>query len=198
MTVRSAGWWLMTLLAIGIAAYALAIVALPGIRNGFLIDLFAKSAAAAYAHLVGGAVALAIGPFQLAPRVRHRHLSLHRLLGKVYVVAVMVGGSGSLLLALSASGGLAARTGFGAMGIVWLTSTAMAYLRIRQGRVAEHQVWMIRSYAVTLAAVTLRFYLPLSIASGYSFAAAYPAIAWLCWVPNLIIVEWLLLRGKSA
>jgi len=41
--------------------------------------------------------------------------------------------------------------------------------------------------------VTLRIYLPLSGAAGIEFKAAYQAIAWLCWVPNLVIVEWFVL-----
>ena len=53
---------------------------------------------------------------------------------------------------------------------------------------------MLRSYALTLAAVTLRVYLPLSQIYGIDFIAAYQAIAWLCWVPNLVIVDWFVLK----
>ena len=52
---------------------------------------------------------------------------------------------------------------------------------------------MVRSYALTLAAVTLRFYLPASLANGLPFEAVYAVIAWACWVPNLIVAEWLVL-----
>jgi hypothetical protein len=57
---------------------------------------------------------------------------------------------------------------------------------------------MIRSYALCLAAVTLRLYLPLSGAIGIPFDDAYPAIAWLCWVPNLVAAEWLVIPGRWA
>ena len=53
---------------------------------------------------------------------------------------------------------------------------------------------MIRSYALTLAAVTLRIYLPGALALGVPYDLAYPPIAWLCWVPNLLVAEWWLLR----
>jgi hypothetical protein len=66
----------------------------------------------------------------------------------------------------------------------------MAYLSIRGGHVAAHRRWMIRSYGVTLAAVTLRIYLPLSQAAGIPFGIAYPIISWLCWLPNLGLAEW--------
>ncbi len=198
MAAKRMGWYAMTLLAIAVSVYALGIVAAPSIRNDFLVALFAQSGLSTHAHLMGGAVALAIGPFQLSSRLRGRNLALHRLLGRIYVVAILVGGLGSLSLAVSASGGLPARFGFGLMAVVWLISTAMAYVSIRRRRIEEHRMWMIRSYAITLAAVTLRFYLPASIAAGYEFAAVYPAIAWLCWVPNLIVAEWLVLRGVAA
>ncbi|MEM8681961.1 MAG: DUF2306 domain-containing protein [Pseudomonadota bacterium] len=198
MTAKSIGWYAMALLAIAVSTYTIAIVAAPALRNAFLVALFAESTLSAYAHLIGGAVALAIGPFQLSSRIRSRNPSLHRLLGRIYVIAIMIGGVAGLSLAVSASGGLPAKFGFGMMAVVWLSSTAMAFVSIRRRRIAEHQAWMIRSYAVTLAAVTLRFYLPISIASGYEFAAIYPAIAWLCWVPNLIVAEWFVLRRVAA
>lgn len=48
---------------------------------------------------------------------------------------------------------------------------------------------MLRSYALTSAAITLRLYLGAATAAKLPFADAYPAIAWLCWVPNLALVE---------
>jgi hypothetical protein len=54
---------------------------------------------------------------------------------------------------------------------------------------------MIRSYSLAFAAVTLRIYLPIAVAvMRIPFDQAYPAIAWLCWVPNLIVTEWWVLR----
>jgi hypothetical protein len=60
------------------------------------------------------------------------------------------------------------------------------------GNLDLHRRWMIRSYALTLAAVTLRIYLPASMLLGIPFPVAYPAIAWLCWVPNLLVAQWMI------
>ena len=46
---------------------------------------------------------------------------------------------------------------------------------------------MIRSYALTLAGVTLRLDVPAALLGPFAFSTAYAAIAWLCWVPNLLI-----------
>jgi len=43
----------------------------------------------------------------------------------------------------------------------------------------------------------LRLYLPASIAAGAEFERAYALIAWVCWVPNLWVAEWLFNRSRS-
>jgi uncharacterized membrane protein YozB (DUF420 family) len=84
------------------------------------------------------------------------------------------------------------------LGGLWLAFTVLAFLSIRRRDQAAHRRWMLRSFALTLAAVTLRIYLPLSAAMGWSFDAAYPMIAWLCWVPNLVLAELYLRRGPRT
>ena len=51
---------------------------------------------------------------------------------------------------------------------------------------------------VFASAVALRLYLPSAMAARIPFELAYPAIAWLCWIPNLLAAEWLLRRTPSA
>jgi hypothetical protein len=55
---------------------------------------------------------------------------------------------------------------------------------------------MVRNFALTFAAVTLRLWLPASIVSGFPFELAYPVIAWLCWLPNLVAAELLFNRTR--
>ena len=104
----------------------------------------------------------------------------------------------ALVLASSSFGGLVSTIGFGMLAVVWIISTAFAYIHIRNGNIGKHQAWMLGSYALTLAAVTLRIYLPLSLNLGIPFESAYPAIAWFCWVPNIIILEWFLMRSVTT
>jgi hypothetical protein len=56
---------------------------------------------------------------------------------------------------------------------------------------------MVRNFALTFAAVTLRLWLPASVASGMPFEVAYPVVAWLCWVPNLLAAELFLRRTRD-
>ncbi len=146
-----------------------------------------------YAHIFGSIFALALGPFQFLERMRNNRPELHRLLGRLYlVIGVLIGGGAGLYMAFFAFGGPIAQFGFGGLAVAWLYTGWQAYSAVRQQEFEEHRRWMIRNFALTLAAVTLRIYLPVSMINGADFTMAYTAIAWLCWVPNIIIAEaWL-------
>jgi len=197
MNKKAFAWLGMTLLALGVAAYATTVLFAPGFRPPFVGSLIAERPVAAFAHLMGGAVALVAGAFQLNSRLRTFFIGAHRWVGRIYVLAVVIGGVAALSLALHSFGGLAAKVGFGLLAAGWLGSTLNAYRQIRQRNLGAHRSWMIRSYALALAAVTLRLYLPSSQMAGLPMAAAYPVIAWLCWIPNLLIAEWFV-RSRQA
>ncbi len=186
-------WLLMTLLAFGVAGYAIMNLALPAFRNPFVQNIFTLSPSAISMHLFGGSIAMILGAIQLNSRFRARSISAHRWLGRLYVLAVIVGGVASFILALSSSGGLVTHFGFGLMGVCWVGTTLAAYWQIRAGNVLAHRNWMLRSYAMTFAGVTLRIYLGLSALVGISFGDFYPVLSWICWVPNLLIIEWFVL-----
>ena len=67
---------------------------------------------------------------------------------------------------------------------MWIVTTSLAWRRAMKSRFTEHRAWMIRSFALTLAAVTLRLYLPLAAIMSIPFDNAYRAISFLAWVPN--------------
>jgi hypothetical protein len=151
-----------------------------------------------YLHILPGGLALLIGWPQFVKKFRKERIGLHRSIGKVYVLAILISGLAGLYLAVYANGGPVAKWGFGGLAAGWLLTTGLAYLRVREKKIAEHQMWMIRSYALCLAAVTLRLWLPLF--TGFfkmEFLPAYRIIAWLCWVPNLLFAEWLIFIKKN-
>jgi hypothetical protein len=118
-------------------------------------------------------------------------------MGRTYVVAVLVGGLGALPMALVSEHGWITHLGFGLLAVVWMFTTARGYLAIRAHDEPTHRRWMMRSYALTFAAVTLRIYIPISELAGIPFPSAYRVISWLCWVPNLLLVEWMLRRTSA-
>lgn len=152
-----------------------------------------------YTHITFGGLALLSGCTQFLSSLRQKYLSLHRSLGKVYVASVMLSGSAGFGIAFAASAGVWAQMGFAALGFLWLYTTAKAFLAIKKRDIAQHQNWMTRSYALCFGAVTLRLWMPLFLgALGMSFSIAYPIIAWLCWVPNLVVAEWVIRRTKPS
>ncbi len=186
-------WWIMTLLAVSISGYAFVYFFADGL-GGDLKEKFATIPLAAWSHIVGGGLALLIGAFQMNAFLRKKALKWHRTMGRIYLVCVLASGVGGVILAWHAQGGFLTRLGFGLLAIMWLYTGAMAYHRIKQRDVGAHRRWMIRNYALTFAAVTLRVYLPISLMAGASFAIAYGIIAWMCWLPNLVLAEWLFIQ----
>lgn len=180
-------------LCLGVAAYAavaygffpLGVLQPPAMRA-----TFEAYSLVMYAHIFGLVLAVAIGPFQFLSKWRARHVVLHRWLGRSYLgIGVLIGGSAGLFMGLHAYGGLYARVGFTTLALAWLYSGARAYFAIRARDIVLHQQWMLRNFSLTLAALTLRLYLPTALIVGADFDLAYPVIAWLCWIPNLIVAE---------
>ncbi len=157
-------------------------------------NLFARPWLAA--HVAGGATALMIGWLQFLPSVRRRWPAIHRWTGRLYVLGCVEGGIAGLVLAFGTSSGPIGGLGFGLLAVLWLVTTALGLRTAMERRFDEHRRWMIRSWALTLAAVTLRLYLPLSMLVPVPMEDSYRAIAWLCWVPNILIAEvWLRRRS---
>lgn len=150
-----------------------------------------------YAHVGLAPVALALLPFQFWSRLRGRRPALHRWLGRVYGLSILLSGLGGLYLALTTQAGPVAALGFCLLAVLWLAVTARAVQLAMARRIAEHRRWMIRSAALTFAAVTLRLELPVLIAL-FGFDTGYTIVGWLCWVPNLLVAEWYLARPRPA
>jgi uncharacterized membrane protein len=190
-------WAFLALLAVSVAGYAGLVYFAPGTGAPFVRDRLETVPLAMGAHLLGSAAALFLGAFQVNQWLRSRALGIHRWLGRSYVAAVAIGGLGALALATRSEAGMVTHIGFGMLAVCWLGTTGAAFYHIRRGEWRSHRRWMLRSYALTFAAVTLRVYLPLSLAAGISFENAYRVIAWLCWVPNLLVIEWWLRSGPA-
>jgi len=196
------GYLFLAAFAILIGLYPLRFLSLP-IENSLLAmkppDLLntAWYLPAFYLHISLGGVSLLAGFTQFFSKLRANRPGLHRKLGKLYLLAVGISGLSGLVIAFFANGGLIAALGFGSLAVLWLYTTFRAYTAIRNKQLSVHRRWMIRSYSLCFAAVTLRIYLPLMVAAGLGFIVAYRIIAWLCWVPNLLLAEYLI-TGRSS
>ena len=75
------------------------------------------------------------------------------------------------------------------LAVIWLGTTGAALVFAMQRQFVRHRAWMLRSAALTFAAVTLRLYLGVATSLGVEFETAYQLVAWLAWVPNALVME---------
>jgi hypothetical protein len=189
-------WGLAALLSAGIALVSYRyLIGVGPAPSGILGNLFARPWL--YVHVAGAATALLVSPLQFLPRIRAKAPATHRTIGRIYMVGCLVGGAAGLIVAIGSTAGPVASIGFGGLAVSWLAANAQGWRAARSRRFADHRMWMIRSFALTFAAVTLRLYLPLSQVLGLPFLDAYRAISFLCWIPNLALAE-LYLRGAFS
>ena len=193
---RRGAWTVMVLLSAAVALVSYRYLAGIGpLAPNVVANLFARPFLAL--HVAGAATALLVGAVQFLPRLRARLPHFHRWTGRVYAVGCIGGGAAGLVLAWGATAGPVATAGFGGLAVLWIVCTVQGWRMALERRFAEHRAWMIRSWALTLAAVTLRLYLPLAMLTPVPFLDAYRAISFLAWVPNLVVAE-LYLRRKVA
>jgi uncharacterized membrane protein len=124
-------------------------------------------------HIVGGVLALLSGPLQFSSRLRKRHLQFHRVLGRVYVVSVLVAAPLAMILSNHRHDPRVTYflVAIGCQAGTWLIVTVIAFVMARNGHIQQHREWMIRSYAVTLTFVGTRVLSPFSIGNRHSTAS---------------------------
>ncbi|TMM59544.1 DUF2306 domain-containing protein [Maribacter algarum] len=199
-------WFLFAFLAIGVSLYPILYGYLAYIdveealrsrkTAELLADVFWNTGF--YTHISFGGLALLVGWVQFSKRFRNANLKRHRLIGKIYMIAVGISGLAGLYIAFYATGGVIAKLGFGSLAVIWLYTTFKGYQTIRNGDIQKHEIYMIYSYAACFAAVTLRIWLPMLSTAFGGFIPAYRIVAWLCWVPNMIFAYFWVRRKSLA
>ncbi|EAR08322.1 DUF2306 domain-containing protein [Reinekea blandensis] len=199
--MKKTSWWLLLFLSISVVGYALfaySVLPLGNVVHPDMKAVYQQKPLLIYTHVFGAVVALALGPFQFSSKLRQRYLTAHRWSGRAYLLfGVLFGGLAGLFLAQHAFGGLISQVGFSLSALVWLFTGSMALVSILSGDTQAHRRWMVRNFALTFSAVTLRMYLGAFTAAGVPFAEFYPLLAWISWVPNILLAEWIFNRQES-
>ena len=151
-----------------------------------------------YIHIFSAIPVLFFGAFQFSGYLLRKYPRLHKTTGAIYIIVLLtVAAPSGLIMSFYANGGVIAQIGFVIMSILWIVTTLMSVYHLRKKNYVHHGKWMLRSYALTLAAITLRVY-------GYLFDAlkfqlppkeTYILLSYVSWIPNLILAEILIRRG---
>lgn len=151
-----------------------------------------------WSHIIFGGLALFIGWRQFGSLFRSKYVRIHRILGRIYAIAVVISSVSAIYLGFYANGGIISAIGFVSLGLIWLMTTIGGVVQARNANVILHNQSMTYSYACTFAAVTLRLWYPLLKTITGDPAESYIAVAWLCWVPNLLIAYFLNRRSAQV
>jgi len=151
-----------------------------------------------YLHIFPALLVLAAGATQFSGKILKKTPAVHRWVGRVYAFSILgVCGPAGLLMAFYANGGWLTKTSFVTLSLLWWGTTWLAYRAIRAGNVHRHGAWMIRSYALTLSAISLRvMQFGLASYSDISPEEAYELVAWPSWVLNFLLAELILRRSN--
>jgi uncharacterized membrane protein len=151
-----------------------------------------------YIHVYTSMFALVAGFTQFWPWLMRRYRQWHRAMGYIYIVTVVfVSGPASLVMAWYANGGTPSRIAFMLLGLLWIFTTVKAWQKAKKRDFVAHRQWMIRSYALTLSAITLRAWKVMIVyALQPGPMDVYRVVAWLGWVGNLAVAEYIIYRQK--
>jgi len=147
-----------------------------------------------FVHVFSSLLVLFAGFTQFSKKLLKQRPKLHRALGYIYVTDVLlVTGPAGLLMSFYANGGISSRIGFVLLSILWIVFTAIALYKAITKQFAAHRVFMIRSFALTLSAISLRVWkVVLANFTDIPPMDRYRIIAWLGWTLNLLIAEWII------
>ncbi len=150
-----------------------------------------------YIHVYTSMFALIAGFTQFSKYILRNNKKLHRIFGYTYIVIVVfISGPASVVMGWYANGGTGSRIGFLLLSFLWMYFTVKAWRKAKKKDFIAHKKFMIRSYALTLSAISLRVWKYMIV---YCFEPrpmdVYRIVAWLGWVGNLMIAEYFIVRN---
>lgn len=148
-------------------------------------------------HILFGIIAIFTGPIQFLTNLKRSYLSLHRIMGYIYFVSVLISAVVGLVIAPYAMGGLISTIGFTILGIFWMSSAILAIIAIKNKDITTHKKWMFINYGLTFGAITQRTLLLVPLLINIEFIPIYRLSAWLPWILNTFIAFYLFKKSEE-
>lgn len=151
-----------------------------------------------YVHVFSSIFTLMAGFSQFSSEILRQYRRIHKIIGRIYVLDVLlVNFPSALVMAFYANGHLPSKVAFLILDCLWFWFTLKAVIEVRKGNISSHRNYMMRSYALTFSAVTLRTWrLLFASFSKLDAETIYMLDAWMGFVPNLLFAE-LLIRRRT-
>jgi hypothetical protein len=159
---------------------------------------FDSSPAPVVVHVIGALVFALVGILQLVPRFRRRHLVWHRRAGRVLAVAGLLVAGSALWMTLFFQQKAGTTDLLYVLRLVFATGMAaclvLGVTSVRRRDLAAHRAWMIRGYAIAVAAGTQAFTVGLGGALIGTAGIRYDVLMGAAWFLNLGVAEWAIRR----
>src|SRR3979411_273371 len=112
-----------------------------------------------YTHIFAGIFCIGTALIQFSRAILKKAKKIHIWSGRIYVFVVLfLGAPTGLYMSFFAKGSFWERALFMFMASFWFITTLFGLTAIHKRNVIGHKVWMIRSYAMAMTAVTFRVY----------------------------------------
>jgi uncharacterized membrane protein len=144
-----------------------------------------------FSHVYSSILVLILGFSQFSKFLRNKLPKIHKMLGKLYIGLVLfVASPSGLVMAVYANGGISSKISFSVQAILWFTFTYIAFTFAKKLEWKKHRNFMMRSYALTFSAISLRLFKWIIVGSfQLPPMETYKIVSWLGWIVNLALVE---------
>ncbi|MBK6992934.1 MAG: DUF2306 domain-containing protein [Chitinophagaceae bacterium] len=151
-----------------------------------------------YIHIAAGALCIGTALIQFSRYILKKSKAIHRFSGKIYVFVVLfLGAPTGLYMSFFAKGSFLERALFMFMAGWWFITTLNGLTTIHKRNIVAHKVWMIRSYAMAMTAVTFRVYHILFYVMGWGHLENYELSLWISVIGNMLFAEWVIYRQSK-
>jgi hypothetical protein len=212
MLKQKRSWWILFIVSLGVMIpFMLPYLTLDPAKSRVAITSDTIQYPLLVTHIIFAFIALITGFLQFIERIRIQNPKTHRFLGRAYVISVFISGLLALVVVFYIEN-FTKSLAFLTLTIVWLVTCWNGYRSAVKRRFKEHRIWMIRSFGVTLVAVSARLLVPLLllsyyILSGFTIPGGRERMVeevlnvniWVGLLLNFIIVEWIIIKkaGKK-
>jgi hypothetical protein len=152
-----------------------------------------------YLHIFAGMFCIGAALLQFSSYILKKRSAIHIWSGRIYVIVVLlIGAPTGLYMSFFAKGSYAEKGLFMFMALSWFFFTLKGFTSILKKQVLAHKIWMIRSYAMALTAVTFRVYYIILYLFDVPLTLNYEVSLWISVIGNLMVAEYLIYRKSRS